>query len=398
MRETLHRMHLGGGGPYLVAQRVDVAAGIIIGQHHTETAVWPHRMLAEDAEVRAPLAQSLGHAGKLGRAVGTYGGENGATGTGAQELYLRDGQPQHGAQMKLKLVQVQRAGERYHARVVGPRGQFGEVDAILVAHEELDAPYPVARERGSDLAGHTAGFPEVFLTHDGRLPALAIVAVLLHMAHRRAEERGAVFLCDGELRDLVVEVDKLLHDDLHDITAGALAGLLPHLGDLVHTPQQALPVAGGRHEGLDDAGQTYLLHGPAHLLGGAGVAVARRLEAELLCGQFANSFAIHGVVDRACARHHLYAALLIVVEALGADGFDLGHDDIGLMPLHDAVESIAGEHVQHLALVGHLHGGRIGIFIAGHYVLAHSLGRNGKLFAELAGAQQQYLFHKDNNK
>ncbi len=66
-----------------------------------------------------------------------------------------------------------------------------------------------------------------------RLEALAVVAALLYVADRRAEERRSVLLGDGQQRDLAVEADELLNDQLADVAARALAAVVPGVLELL---------------------------------------------------------------------------------------------------------------------------------------------------------------------
>ena len=48
----------------------------------------------------------------------------------------------------------------------------------------------------------------------GRLEALAIVAALLHMSDRRAEQGRTILLGNRQQGDFTIELDKLLNDKL----------------------------------------------------------------------------------------------------------------------------------------------------------------------------------------
>ena len=111
-----------------------------------------------------------------------------------------------------------------------------------------------------------------------------------------------------------------------------------------------------------------------------------RAQAQFLGSKVAYGLAVHGVVHRFCARHHLYAGLFVVEKSLGAYGFYFGHDDVGTVFAHYFVQFVAVKHAEHLIFVGHLHGWSTCVAVAGHYILAGSLGCYYKLFAQFAGA------------
>ena len=140
-------------------------------------------------------------------------------------------------------------------------------------------------------------------------------------------------------------------------------------------------MAAAGHEGLHDAGESDVADGLAELVVGLGVVVLGRAQSQLLGGQVAYGAPVHGEVHGAGRRHHLYALLLELEEALGAYGLDLGHDDVGLVLTDDGLEGVAVEHVQHFALVGHLHGGRVVVAVAGNDVLPGPHGGDDKFLA-----------------
>ena len=74
----------------------------------------------------------------------------------------------------------------------------------------------------------------------------------------------------------------------------------------------------------------------------------------------------------------------VILIVYRADGFNLGHDDVGLVFLHYLLQLVAVEHVEHFALVGHLHGGGIVIAVAGNDVLSGPFSCNDKFLAQFA--------------
>ena len=125
----------------------------------------------------------------------------------------------------------------------------------------------------------------------------------------------------------------------------------------------------------------------AQLLERSSVEVFCCAQTKLLCGEVANSLAVHRVVDGACARHYLYALLLEVEEALGAYRLNLGHDNIGVVLLNDSAQRVAVEHVEHLVLVCNLHCRCILISVACYDILSSTLCGDDKLLAQFARTQ-----------
>ena len=116
-----------------------------------------------------------------------------------------------------------------------------------------------------------------------------------------------------------------------------------------------------------------------------GVEILRRAQSQFFGCQIADSLAVHGVVHRLGARHHLYAIALIVEESLSAYRFYLRHDDIRFVSVHYVVEGFAVEHVEHFCFVCHLHGRGIRIAVAGYDILSCTFCCDYKLFSKFSG-------------
>ena len=94
-----------------------------------------------------------------------------------------------------------------------------------------------------------------------RLPALAIVAELLPMTDRRAEQH-AVLGRDRQQRDLAVELDEFLDDHARTVAAHVRDRIIPGRADLLRRLGGALALARARHHRLDHARQPDLLRPP----------------------------------------------------------------------------------------------------------------------------------------
>ena len=293
--------------------------------------------------------------------------------------------------MQLELIEVLRPGQRHHARVVRARRKFGEINPVFVAQEELHAPQSGAREGFGDGGGHALRLGQMLGCDGGRLEALAVVAALLHVADRRTEERRAMLLRHGQERDLAVEADELLDNELADVAARPFAAVFPRLLQPLGPLDHRLALARGGHQRLDDARVADLGSRGLQFIETFGVEVAGRLQSQLLGRQVADRLAVHREVHGPGARHDLHAPALEIVEPFGADRLDLGDDDVGVVALHDGRQRIAVEHVEDLRSVGHLHGRGSGVTVAGHDGLAEPLRGNHEFLAQLSRAEQQYF-------
>ena len=168
---------------------------------------------------------------------------------------------------------------------------------------------------------------------------------------------------------------------------------MPGALQLVGTFDQRLALARGGHQRLDHARETDLRGGLAQFAERRGVVIPRRLQSQFLRREVADGLAVHREVHGPGARDDLDARPLEIVEPLGADGLDLGNDDVGTVFFDRRGQRVAVEHVEDLRGVGHLHRGSARILVARHDGLSQPLRRNRELLAQLAGAQKKNGFH-----
>ena len=213
------------------------------------------------------------------------------------------------------------------------------------------------------------------------------------MADRRAEERRAVLLGYGEQRDLAVEADELLDNQLADVSARPFAAIAPSVLQLFGSFDERLAFARRRHQGFHHARITDLRGGLLQLVVRRRVEIAGGLQPQLLGRKVADGFAVHREVDGAGARHDLHARLFELVEPFGADRLDFGHDDVGTVFPDGGGQRVAVEHVKHFACVGDLHGGGARIRVAGDDGLSQPLRRDHEFLAQLTRTEQHYFFH-----
>src|SRR5206468_4732946 len=121
-------------------------------------------------------------------------------------------------------------------------------------NEEFDAEDAMAAERLDDLARLVARGLQRSLRDVDRLPAFAVIAGLLAMTDRRAEQH-AVLGCDREESDLTVKGDEFLDDHSRPVSAHFLDCVIPRLPHFLGSRRGALALAGARHHRLDDARQ-----------------------------------------------------------------------------------------------------------------------------------------------
>ena len=98
----------------------------------------------------------------------------------------------------------------------------------------------------------------------------------------------------------------------------------------------------------------------------------------------ANAIAVHGEVGCACTGDHLEAFFFNVQQHLGADGFNLGHDQIGLVFGNGGAQGRFVQHAEHFTFIGHLHGGCAGITVTGNDMAAQTFGTDDEFFAQFA--------------
>jgi hypothetical protein len=200
----------GTGGVHVIGRR----------QRDAEAARLGRFGLAEEAHVHGRVRGERGVDAVEDRCP-RGGGEDDGTGPGGREqrhLAVRDREAQDRADVQRELAEHLR-GHRHHAGVVRAGGDLAEEDVVAL-DEELDAEDACAPERIGDPQRDGAGAGECGRRHRLGLPGLAVVAVDLRVADRRAERRAAG-VTDGQQRDLVVEVDEAFDDDGAGVGAGA---------------------------------------------------------------------------------------------------------------------------------------------------------------------------------
>ncbi|MNI16134.1 hypothetical protein D3C73_694590 [compost metagenome] len=279
--------------------------------------------------------------------------------------------------------------QRHQAGVMRTRRYFAEPHLVAL-HEQLDTEQAPATQVVGDRARDLLGTRQCLVRHRLRLPAFAIVAILLQVPDRRAE-RGATGMAHGQQGDLVIEVDETLDDAAAGTGTAAGLRVLPGRGDVSLAAQRALALARGRHHRLDHARQADRGHGVAVLGLGIDEAVRRGRQAQGLGGQAADALTVHGQARRARSRDHPQALLLFQLhQGLGVDRLDLRHHQVRLLLRDQLAQGHRIQHVDHVRAVCHLHGRGIAVTVGGNHFHAQPLQLDGHLLAKFARAQQQH--------
>ncbi len=132
-----------------------------------------------------------------------------------------------------------------------------------------------------------------------------------------------------------------------------------------------------------------MLGSGAHFFQILGIAIARRRQPQIVCRKIADGIAVHRQLRRARGGHDGEALAFQFLQHRSADRLDLRHDVVGPMPLDRVAQLVAVEHREHLARIGHLHGGRVVVGVAGHDIGAQPLGRNNEFAPQFARTEQQ---------
>ena len=201
------------------------------------------------------------------------------------------------------------------------------------------------------------------------------------MADGFAKQRRALALANGEQGDFKLEVDELFDDHFLAVAAHARARVVPAGLNVGGGFGHALAFARRAHHGFDDHRKTnrvglcqeFFRRLGVVELGGAHAQTHRHI---------ADAVAVHGEVGGLRAGDDLKAFLLHVQQHLGADGLDLGHDQIRLVLGDGGTQGCFIQHVEHARFVGHLHGGCARVAVASHHIAAQALGADDEFFAQ----------------
>ena len=295
---------------------------------------------SEDAYLYTGLAQNLFEIVKL-YLVGVALDNDGFGGRRSVESYAWNRQSQYGAGVEGKLREVLR-NHGYHAGVVRPRRYFAEYHFVAF-DKHLDAEDAPAAQCFGYLAGNLLGRFQSLLAHGLRLPRLAVVAVDL-VVPDGFEEGRTTYVAHGEQGDFVVEVDKSFDNNAAGPGASAFLGVVPGVVDVGLGAYDALSVARRTHDGFYHAGHAYLGYGSVELFTCRGKAVRRGFQAQLLGGEAAYAFAVHGKEGGFGRGGYVISLFFEFNEGRSGDGLHLGNDVVGFFFFDDFAQFGTVEH------------------------------------------------------
>ena len=137
------------------------------------------------------------------------------------------------------------------------------------------------------------GFQQLTLLQFGGLPAALVIAPLLDVANRRAEQGWTVLLAHGQQGDFLLEPQEFLHDHQTGAAARTFGGGGPGLLQFLGVSGHALAFAGGAHHRLHHHRPAQRFSCAAQLFCRAGIAIAGCAQAQFAGGQIADAIAIH---------------------------------------------------------------------------------------------------------
>nr|GEU28566.1 hypothetical protein [Tanacetum cinerariifolium] len=380
------RRHLGGRLLGAGARGVGVVGR---GQRHAHAAAGKRLRLAEQADVGARHAQRIGHAfeSDAGRIVPPV---NHGRGAGRAQRHVH-GQAQDGARVDVEFA-LHLGGHGDHAGVVRARAHFREPHHVVL-DEQLHAEQAQAAQVARDLGGDVLGARQRLRMHAARLPRFHVVALHLHVADRLAELRVDLAVraqrAHRQQRDFVVEVDKTFDDHAARVHPAAGGRMVPGGLDFGRAVDLRLTLARRRHDRLDHARKTDVGGGRFQLGQAAGKAVRRGCQAQRFGGQHADAFAVHGELGGARGGDAGdLAGRFQLRQRVGGDGFDLRHDQVGLLAVDQRGQRRAVGHVDDVGAVRNLVARRIRITVDGNHFHTQALQGDDDFLAQLARAEQ----------
>ena len=130
---------------------------------------------------------------------------------------------------------------------------------LLAADKHLHAKNSVTAQGVGNLFGDILRLLQGFLAHGLCLPGLTIVAVHLVMAYG-IQESGAATVADGKQGNLIVKLNKALHNHFSGTGAATLLGDIPGPVGIGRRLADALSMSGRTHDGLHHAGGADLFY------------------------------------------------------------------------------------------------------------------------------------------
>lgn len=357
---------------------VDVGAA---GEADGEAAFAGYGGFAEEAELSVGFGEGLVEVTEVDL-FGVSGNDVGAGGASSVLLDVGDGEAENGAGVEGELAEVL-GNHGDHSSVVGAGGDFGEDDFVSF-NEEFHSEESVATEVGGDFLGHLFRALASEVAHGLWLPAFAVIAVHLNVSDGLAEG-GSVPVTESEEGDFVIEFDKAFYDDFACSGATAFLGVFPSGLNVFGGAEGGLTFTRGRHDGFDDARKADFVDGGFEFFGSSRKLIRGSEAAEFFRGHASNPFAIHGELGGAGGGDDGSEAFAFEFgKGVGGDGFDFGDDEVWLLEFDDFSQGFTIEHGKNVRAVRYLHGGGVGVSVAGDDFDSVTLEFDDDLFAEFA--------------
>ena len=185
----------------LVAELIEVIALFAVAEHYTHSSAHVSLWLAEDTDAGVIFLQGIEHVVVQWFGAFLWREDHGRT-ADVLQVDSGDRQAHHGTEVELKLAQIGGVTEGYHTRIVWTRTQFREDHLALLAQEELYTPETCTCQCLGHFAGNVLSLLQSLLWEVEWLPALTVVAALLYVADRWAEEGRTILLGYGEQGEL----------------------------------------------------------------------------------------------------------------------------------------------------------------------------------------------------
>ena len=195
-----------------------------------------------------------------------------------------------------------------------------------------------------------------------------------------------------QLRDFVIELDRLLDDHPRLIHARAAHGVVPGLGDVLRAVHGGLALARRRHHRLDDAG----IPDPAvdrllQLAEAGGKGITRGRQFQRFGREPPDALPVHGELRR--TRHGDDLGKLVALDLrqhVRGDGLDLGHDNMRTLLLHQRAQGGTVCHVDHVRAMRDLVARRMGITIHRDDLHSQPLQGDDHFLAQFSRSQQHH--------
>ena len=192
-------------------------------------------------------------------------------------------------------------------------------------------------------------------------------------------------MAHGELRDLVIEINKALHNHLTGSRAPAFLRVLPCGLDVRLGLERALPLAAARHDRLHHARQSNPFDGRQKFLLRCGKFKGRRAQPQLLRRQPPDAFAIHCKLRSPRSGDDFRQPFrLNRCQRIRRNRLHLRHHKMRFFLLDHRPQCIAIKHRYHMRAIRHLHRWRVGVGVHCNHFHAVALQLDDHFLAQLA--------------